>query len=237
MKDNTHKGILAKPITSMAFQRSPLPIGAKSQFSRLEEALAKILVPAVGVGDELSKEEDDGLASYRVGLTHEAIHFHSWRPSAPCWLWISKASAAAGVGFPARQEEVHRFGHLARCVRRVGPPPPLSRSFASALKEGRMAWQDPPQQRIGKRRPNFEDWMEEDDLLEPDRPCHQDLRHKLQRGGGREGAPREAVRREWRARDLPPPNPPPPSRGNSRAPIPSRPRADPMGGTSRGARS
>ena len=71
--------------------------------------------------------------------------------------------------------------------------------------------------------------MEEDDLLEPDRPRHQDLRHKLQRGGGREGAPREAVRREWRERD--PPHPPPPlSRGsNSRAPIPSRPRNDPMG--------
>ena len=100
--------------------------------TRLEEALAKIpahtIIPAVGVGYELSKEEDDGLASYRVGLIHEAIHFHSWRPSAPCWLWISKASAAAGVGFPARQEEVHRFGHLARRVRRVGPPPPLSRS-------------------------------------------------------------------------------------------------------------
>ena len=47
------------------------------------------------------------------------------------------------------------------------------------------------------------------------------------------------VRREWRARDLPPPNPPspPPSRGNLRAPIPSRPRVDPTGGTSRGARS
>jgi len=62
-------------------------------------------------------EEDDDPPNYCSGLTHEAIHSHSWRPDSPNWLWISKASAIEGVGFPARKEEIRRFGNLARRVR------------------------------------------------------------------------------------------------------------------------
>ncbi|RLN30048.1 hypothetical protein C2845_PM05G24830 [Panicum miliaceum] len=44
-----------------------------------------------------------------------------------------------------------------------------------------MARREPPKQRAGKRRVD-EDWMEEDDLLEPERKPD-DPRFKLQRGG------------------------------------------------------
>ena len=41
----------------------------------------------------------------------------------------------------------------------------------------------PPPERQMKRRAGFEEWMEEDDLLDSGYP-ERDLRHKLQRGGG-----------------------------------------------------
>ncbi|KAG2604325.1 uncharacterized protein LOC120669992 [Panicum virgatum] len=185
-----------------------------------------------GVGNSNS-EDDEGPKVYSAGLTHEAIHSHSWRPSGPSWLWISKASAVEGVGFPARQEEVRRLGHLARRVRRVGPPPPLNKPFVAALKEGAMARRAPPLQRIGKRRPDFEDWMEEDDLL--DNPREQDLRHKLQRGN------REPPSRDWRSegrhRDLRAPTPLQSARGSNHRGAPPPNARGSMGGDLRGGQT
>lgn len=114
----------------------------------------------------------------RVGLTHEDIHSHSLRPfQAHERVWISRISAVEGIGFPARREEVRRFGFHARRVRRIGAPsPPLQRSFAHVVAEGSMA------DRPWKRRGGHEDWMEEDDLLGGELRQEQDLQHKLQRG-------------------------------------------------------
>lgn len=123
----------------------------------------------------------------QVGLSHAAIFAHSWRPAnyKNHWIWISKSSATQGTGFPARHEEVRRFGHTARQVRRLGKPPPLSRTFASVVVEGEMARRgEQHQSRPGKRRVEHEDWMEEDDLLGADERHEEDLRFKLQRSAG-----------------------------------------------------
>lgn len=74
------------------------------------------------------------------GFTHAEIHDHSWRPNYPSrWIWISKLSAVEGIGYPVRKEEIRRLGYLARKVRRIGAPPPLTRSFASAAADEEMA--------------------------------------------------------------------------------------------------
>jgi hypothetical protein len=65
------------------------------------------------------------------------------------------------------------------------------KSFVAALKEGAMARRIPPQQRISKRHADYEEWMEEDNLLGLDHHREQDLLHKLQRGGDREGSSRD----------------------------------------------
>jgi hypothetical protein len=93
-----------------------------------------------------------------LGLSHAALYAHSWKPIGPNWVWISKASAVQGIGYPASRNDVHRFGHTARRVRKKGPPPPLSKSFAVAVKEEGMARRE-PEQRSWKRRQD--DWMEE----------------------------------------------------------------------------
>jgi hypothetical protein len=69
-----------------------------------------------------------------LGLSHAALYAHSWKPIGPNWVWISKASAVQGIGYPASRNDVHRFGHTARRVRKKGPPPPLSRGLGSADK-------------------------------------------------------------------------------------------------------
>jgi len=48
---------------------------------------------------------------------------------------------AQGFGYPATKREVLCFGHLARRVKRLSPPTPLSQSFAEIVK-GEMAWRD-----------------------------------------------------------------------------------------------
>ena len=117
--------------------------------SQLESALSRIPAPrqdlnrspavpdqgdGVLAGGGISNSVDGARPpSYSNGLSHEAIYDHSWKPIGPRWLWISKSSAVEGVGFPARKDEILRFGHLARRVRRLGKPPPLRKSFAEAL--------------------------------------------------------------------------------------------------------
>ena len=122
-----------------------------------------------------------------MDLSHSSIHNHSWKAIGPRWIWISKASVAQGFGYPATKGEVQRYGHLARCVKRLGPPPLLTQSFAEIVKVD-MARRE-QEQRPWKRR--SEDWMEEDDLLGEDIHREQDLRMKLQRGSGGEGSSRQ----------------------------------------------
>lgn len=112
----------------------------------------------------------------KVELSHQEIHAHSWRPDLPLgWIWVSRLSAASGLGFPARGEEIQRFGLFARRVKHTRPPPLLHQSFAHAVAAG--------MERPWKRRGGREEWMEEDDLLGEDYR-EQDLRHKLQRSMG-----------------------------------------------------
>ena len=65
---------------------------------------------------------------------------HSWRVDlGPCWIWIPKPATLGEVGYPARPEEIRREGWRARRVVRVRPPPPLPKSFASAVESKPMA--------------------------------------------------------------------------------------------------
>ena len=119
---------------------------------------------------------------YSDRLTHAGIHNHLWRPAGRRWLWISKASAIEGSGYPARRSEIQRFSWKAKKVWRIVAAP-LVQTFAQAVRVKEMARRPPPPpQSPVKRRSDYEDWMEEDDLL--DRGfSERDLRHKLQRGG------------------------------------------------------
>ena len=119
----------------------------------LEHALSRI--PGEDDGDQSRREnaiqtekavEVDAIrpACYSVGLIHEGIHAHSWRPPGPNWLWISKASAAQGLGYPAHRSEILRFGWQARRVRRVVAVP-LTHSFGQAVRDSSsMARRLPP---------------------------------------------------------------------------------------------
>ena len=55
--------------------------------------------------------------------------------------------------FPARFDEVRLWGSRARRVVRVPPPPPLPRSFVSAVREGEMR-RAPPRQRWEEQGPS-----------------------------------------------------------------------------------
>ena len=94
---------------------------------------------------------------------------------------------AQGFGYPATKREVLCFGHLARRVKRLSPPTPLSQSFAEIVK-GEMAWRD-QEQRSWKR--CLEDWMDQDDLLGEDALCEQELRARLLHGSSGESSYRQ----------------------------------------------
>ena len=55
-------------------------------------------------------------------------------------------------------------------MRRISEPPPLEKSFVQAVWQGVMNWKPSFGQwdRHGEKRGKEDDWMEEDDLLEPD---------------------------------------------------------------------
>lgn len=127
-------------------------------------------------GREVEEEVcSDSCLNLDMGFSHMGIHAHSWRPLGPKWIWVPKDSLEVDLGYPASKEDIRRFGYAARKVRRVGPPPPLLRSFASAVGENNMARRE--EDRSWKRRQ--EDWMEEDDLLEEDFRQERDMRFKL----------------------------------------------------------
>jgi hypothetical protein len=155
-------------------------------------------------GVPVGREEGDGSSGPNglggsVRLTHEEIHAHSWRPCGPSWLWISKASAVAGTGYPARPDEILRLGHRAKRVRRIPAPPPLQKSFVEAVRGAAMARQ-PPQQRLGKIQSGYEEWMDNDDLLGVDLQRERELRSRLYReeGSRHEEGYRHGREGEWR---------------------------------------
>jgi hypothetical protein len=103
-----------------------------------------------------------------------------------------KALDRAGYGFrravsldeyyPARLEDIRRFGHAARKVRVRLKLPPFTKSFAQAVHGQGMANRE-NQRFPGKRRQEdwkYEDWMDEDDLLSGDLRQEQDMRIQLQ---------------------------------------------------------
>lgn len=105
---------------------------------------------------------------------------HSWTPGGfepgPGWYWIPKGTLLMDTYYPARQNEISHFGHLARRIRRPPPPAPLTQTFARATA-GAMA-NHGPNQPLKRRQGWHEDWMEEDNLLDEEH----DLRRQLQRG-------------------------------------------------------
>jgi len=152
-------------------------------YKQLESSLGKMLMLQRG------PEMDDlnltpGMEQEVAGSTD--IRFdHSWLPDGPYyglgWYWIPKGSLTLSSRYRARPGEIKRFQHLARGVRRLPPPEPLSHSFARAVVKN-MANRGPI--RPMKRRQEDwrqKDWMEEDDLLEDDFKQEQDLRSQLLR--------------------------------------------------------
>ncbi|GJN20625.1 hypothetical protein PR202_gb08025 [Eleusine coracana subsp. coracana] len=79
------------------------------------------------------------------------------------------------IGYPARRDEIRKFEHKARKVRRIGPPLPLTKSFAQDVEINHNQREVEARKRVAS-----EDWMEEDDLLGPEGK-EQDLRSKIQR--------------------------------------------------------
>ena len=143
--------------------------------------------------DRVRPVEDDAVARVGPGwiwIFPTQVYMPTLGNIGPRRVWISKSSARQGIGYPPSRAEIQRYGHNAnaRRVKRIGPPPPLSKSFAEAVKANEMVRRE-SDQRTWKRHPD--DWMEEDDLMGGD-VCHeQDLRHKLQRGLDEEGKDRE----------------------------------------------
>lgn len=72
--------------------------------------------------------------SYPYGTCINHILAHSWSDPIGRWVWVRKGAALEtaelGLGFPARREEVQRFGHKSSRVIRVRPRIIDERSFA-----------------------------------------------------------------------------------------------------------
>jgi hypothetical protein len=117
------------------------------------------------------EEEDDPVTTN--------IQFdHSWKSSGPelgpGWHWIPKGNLSLDIHYPARQDEIRRFGHIARCVRRLPPPAPLSCSFSSVVERGMVNCR--PNRPMKRRRLEARRVDEEDDLLKEDFKLEHDIR-------------------------------------------------------------
>lgn len=125
------------------------------------------------------------------GIQTDVRYDHSWVPEwpgpKPGFHWIPKGAISLDIQYPARRDEVLRFGHLAKKVRVRHPPAPLSRTFVQAVR-GEMANQGRGKRRLDEGRQ--EEWMEEDDLLGLELK-EQDLRNQLQRSRLQGGTDRQ----------------------------------------------
>lgn len=147
---------------------------------RLEASINRMRMVTWGSAMTEQQGELQGMVQKEVeddvfGGTVDGRFNHSWAPCGPKagWYWIPKGRLTLDKIYPARPNEVRRFGHNARKVRATSPPAPLSAPFASVAMASRVA----PR---AKRR--SDEWMEEDDLLGGDLMREQDLRRQLQRG-------------------------------------------------------
>lgn len=86
------------------------------------------------------------------------------------------------VAYLAQQNEIRRFGYLARRIHRIPPPAPLSCPFSNVVVPG-MAYRGLGRP-VKRRKEDWcqEAWMEEDDLLQEDFRHEQDLQKHLQHG-------------------------------------------------------
>jgi hypothetical protein len=70
---------------------------------------------------------------YPHGTCIEHLYSHSWSNPGGVWIWVKKGEALAvadlGLGFPARREEVRRFGSGSRRVTRTTSKKVDGRSF------------------------------------------------------------------------------------------------------------
>ncbi|CAL5084352.1 unnamed protein product [Urochloa decumbens] len=116
--------------------------------NQLEESMNRI--PGVRHEGNNLKELDSNVAQQNnstgppFGSCVEDIFAHSWRPILESkWIWVPKPVLLGGISFPARSEEIRREGWRAKRLTRVPPPRPIDRSFACAVREGKMRG-DPP---------------------------------------------------------------------------------------------
>lgn len=109
-------------------------------------------------GGDQTEDEDDRTNGIRFS--------HSWVPVGPGpslgWYWIPKGALLMKTYYPAQANEVRRFGYLAKHIRRLPPPTPLTHSFARTAMANRG-----PNRPMKRRQEDWrqEAWMEEDDLL------------------------------------------------------------------------
>jgi hypothetical protein len=81
--------------------------------------------------------------TYPFGTCIEHLFTHSWSNTAGSWIWVKKGEALSaaelGLGFPARKEEIRRFGSASRRITRALPKWVDDRSFAevAAMDAGR----------------------------------------------------------------------------------------------------
>jgi hypothetical protein len=81
--------------------------------------------------------------AYPFGTCIEHLFTHSWSNTAGSWIWVKKGEALSaaelGLGFPARKEEIWRFGSASRRITRALPKWVDDRSFAevAAMDAGR----------------------------------------------------------------------------------------------------
>jgi hypothetical protein len=96
------------------------------------------------VGDESGKKRGDDRFD------------HSWFPRAqkpgPGWIWIPKGCITLEKHYPARLEDIRKFGYAARKIRAHPKPPPLTKSFAQAVFERKGMANRENQRLQGKRR-------------------------------------------------------------------------------------
>jgi hypothetical protein len=85
---------------------------------------------------------------------------HSWIPNGPehgpGWFWIPKGNITMETCYPAQQNEIRRFGYLAKRVRRLPPlrcsPSPFPRSWRLGWRTVSNSGRQREGRRIGGRR-------------------------------------------------------------------------------------
>lgn len=104
--------------------------------NRLEASMEKMSQVHSGTAAWQQGQSNSG-EKREVGDDRAPIDFrfdHSWTPVGPGprpgWYWVTKGNLLLDTYYLASLGEVRRFGHLARRIRRLPPPAPLSKSFA-----------------------------------------------------------------------------------------------------------